>query len=101
LFFNAHEVWGMKLKTATVAAYQQVSEILKIIIDKVSIVQSLNFKDKTETSDDFIGLYGENLIRRMLIDKKNSHDEIVTQILLTASGLANLSAEVNFTFVYY
>lgn len=95
LFFNADEVWGMKLKTATVAAYKQVAELLKVNIAKVAAGGSLlDYKDKHKTGDSFMHLYGENLIRRMLNDKKNSHDEIVTQILLTAAGLANLSAEV-------
>jgi hypothetical protein len=85
----------MKLKTATVAAYKQVSELLKLNIDKIvaggSILETL---DKDKKGDNFMHLYGENLIRRMVKDKKNSHDEVVTQILLTAAGLANLSAEV-------
>lgn len=96
LFFNADEVWGMKLKTATVAAYKQVAEILKMNIIKVSAGGSLlDYKDKHTKGDSFMHLYGENLIRRMLNDKKNSHDEVVTQVLLTAAGLANLSAEVS------
>ena len=87
----------MKLKTATVAAYKQVAEVLKVNIVKVAAGGSiLEDMDKHKKGDSFMHLYGENLIRRMLKDKKNSHDEIVTQILLTAAGLANLSAEVLF-----
>jgi len=85
----------MKLKTAAVSVYKQVAEMLKVNILKVAAGGSLlDYVDKHEKGDSFMHLYGENLIRRMLNDKKNSHDEIVTQILLTASGLANLSAEV-------
>ena len=91
----------MKLKTATVAAYKQVAEILKVNIVKVAAGGSiLEDMDKHKKGDSFMHLYGENLIRRMLKDKKNSHDEIVTQILLTAAGLANLSAEVLFRWCF-
>jgi hypothetical protein len=98
LFFNADEVWGMKLKNATVAAYKQVAELLKITIAKVAVGESL-IKEKSKPGD-FMHLFGENLIRRMVQDKKNSHDEVVTQVLLTASGLANLSAEVSRLLFY-
>lgn len=95
LFFNADEVWGLKLKTLTVAAYNQVADMLKLNIDKVAaggpILDSI---DKNKKENNFLHLYGDNLIRRMLKDKKNSHESIITQILLTASGLANLSAMV-------
>jgi hypothetical protein len=95
LFFNADEVWGLKLKTATVAAYKQVSELLKVNIAKVSAGGAIeSYIDKTKAGDSFMHLYGDNLIRRMLKDGKNSTDDVVAQILLTAAGLANLSAEV-------
>jgi hypothetical protein len=95
LFFNADEVWGMKLKTITFAAYKQVADILKLNIDKVAAGGPLlDSIDKNKKEDNFMHLYGDNLIRRMLKDKKNTHDSIITQILLTASGLANLSAMV-------
>lgn len=99
LFFNADEVWGMKLKTATVDAYKQMSELLKINIAKVVAGEALHSSKEKHYSGDFMQLYGQHLIQRMVNDKKNkSHDEIVTQILLTASGLANLSAEVTCGF---
>jgi hypothetical protein len=95
LFFNADEVWGMKLKTLTVAAYKQVADILKLNIDKIAAGGPLlDSIDKQKKGDSFMHLYGDNLIRRMLKDKKNSHESIITQILLTASGFANLSAMV-------
>jgi hypothetical protein len=85
----------MKLKTATVAAYQQVASLLKLNIAKIKAGGSIEaYVDKQKAGDSFMHLYGENLIRRMVNDKKNTPDEVVTQILLTAAGLANLSAEV-------
>jgi len=99
LFFNADEVWGLKLKTATVAAYKQVSELLKLNIAKVKVGEFINGSKDKPPSGDFVELYGQHLIERMVNDKKNkSTDEIVTQVLLTASGLANLSAEVPLRF---
>lgn len=85
----------MKLKSATVVAYKQAAELLKVNILKVAAGGStLDYMNKHKKGGSFMHLYGENLIRRMLNDNKSSHDEIVTQILLTAAGLANLSAEV-------
>jgi hypothetical protein len=90
----------MKLKTATVAAYKQVGDLLKINIAKVAAGGSIeDYIDKHKAGDSFMHLYGQNLIRRMLNDKKNSPDEIVTQVLVTAAGLANLSAEVSHDIV--
>jgi hypothetical protein len=95
LFFNADEAWGMKLKTATVGAYKLASDLLKVNIAKVSAGGSIGEYIETHKNEsNFMHLYGDNLIRRMINDKKNSVDEVVTQVLLTASGLANLSAEV-------
>jgi hypothetical protein len=100
IFFNADEVWGMKLKTVTVAAYKQLSELQKINIAKVVAGEALHSSKDKHYSGDFMQLYGHHLIQRMVNDKKNkSHDEIVTQILVTASGLANLSAEVTCGFL--
>ena len=85
----------MKLKSATVAAYKQVAGLLKMAILKVKAGGLvLDSADAHKKGDSFMHMYGENLIRRMLNDKKNSEDEVVTQVLLTAAGLANLSAEV-------
>jgi hypothetical protein len=96
LFFNADEVWGLKLKTATVAAYKQTSELLKINIAKIKAGGAIeSYIAKHKAGDNFMHFYGDNLIRKMVKDGKNSVDEIVTQILLTAPGLANLSAEVS------
>jgi hypothetical protein len=96
LFFNADEVLGLKLKTITVGFYKQMSDLLKINIDKIKAGGAIeSYIDKHKAGDDFMHLFGENLIRRMVNDRKNSHDEIVTQILLTAPGLANMSAEVS------
>jgi len=93
--FNADEVWGMKLKNATVAAYKLAADLLKVNIAKVVAGGSIgDYIDGHKSEDSFMHLYGDNLIRRMVNDKKNSVDEVVTQVLLTAGGLANLSAEV-------
>ena len=85
----------MKLKTATVDAYNQVSELLKI---NINIVKDLGEVDKAvddiEHPKGFLHVYGDNLIRRMLKDG-NSVDNIVAQILLTSTGVANLSPQVS------
>ena len=85
----------MKLKTATVDAYNQVSELLKI---KVNIIKDLGDVDKAvddiRNPKGFLHMYGDNLIRRMLKDG-NSVDDIVTQILITSTGVVNLSPQVS------
>lgn len=94
LFFNGDEGSGLKLKTATVDAYNQVSELLKI---NVNIVKDLGALDKAvddiKHPKGFLHMYGDNLIRRMLKDGY-SVDNIVAQILLTSTGVINLSPQV-------
>ena len=94
LFFNADEVSGLKLKTATVKGYNQVAELLKINVIKVAAEGKIgSFVDNHKAGDGFMHLYGNSLIRRMLKDG-NSVDEVVAQILLTSTGTANLSPQV-------
>jgi hypothetical protein len=72
---------------------------LKINIAKVAAGGKVEaYLDKHKSGDSFVHLFGDNLIRRMANDGKNSTDEVVTQILLTAAGLANLSAEVTISW---
>jgi hypothetical protein len=94
LFFNFDEVMGMKIQTGTVAAYQQISELLKLNIAKVSAAGGIeDALHKNKAGDGFMHLYGDHLIRRMLKDG-NSADEIVIQILLTSAGVGNFSPQV-------
>ena len=95
LFFNGDEVLGMKLHNAAEEAYSELSGMLKFNIAKVADGDALHLNKEKPSGEDFLALYGEHMIQRMLKDKKNkTHEDIVTQVLLTASGLANLSAEV-------
>jgi hypothetical protein len=94
LFFNFDEVTGMKISNGTLAAYKQISELLKLNIAKVSVGGALEASiDKNKKGDNFMHLYGDNLIRRMLKDG-NSADSIVIQILLTSAGVGNYSPQV-------
>lgn len=96
LFFNFDEVSGMKISNGTIAAYKQISELLKINIAKVSAEGAIEASvDKHKAGDTFMHLYGDNLIRRMLKDG-NSVDSIIIQILLTSSGVGNFSPQVSF-----
>ena len=96
LFFNFDEVSGMKISNGTIAAYKQISELLKLNIAKVSAGGAVEAAvDKHKSGDTFMHLYGDNLIRRMLKDG-NSADSIVIQILLTSSGVGNFSPQVSF-----
>ena len=94
LFFNGDEGSGLKLKNGTVDAYNQVSELLKL---NVTAVKDLGVIEKVvedaENPKGFLHLYGDNLIRRMLKDGY-SVDNIVIQILLTSTGVINLSPQV-------
>ncbi len=49
--------------------------------------------DDIKNPKGFLHMYGDNLIRRMLKDG-NTVDDIVTQILLTSTGVINLSPQV-------
>ena len=94
LFFNGDEASGLKLKTATADSYNQLSEWLKLNIIKVKGLGVLNeVVDDMENPTGFLHLYGDNLIRRML-KNGNSVDEIVVQILITSTGVINLSPQV-------
>ena len=94
LFFNGDEASGLKLKNGTLQAYEQVSQLDKL---NVTAVEALGELDKAtydlENRSGFMRLYGDNLIRRML---KNGYsvDSVVTQILLTSTGMINLSPQV-------
>jgi len=96
LFSNGDEVSGLKLKSATVSEYNRVAELLKI---KVTAIKALGDLDKAvddlkTPKDSFMHLYGDYLIRRMLKDG-NSVNDIVTQILVTSTGVLNLSPQVS------
>jgi len=71
-----------------------VSELLKL---NINIVKDLGVIDKVvddiKNPKGFLHMYGDNLIRRMLKDG-NTVDDIVTQILLTSTGVINLSPQV-------
>ena len=95
LFFNADEMFGMKLKTVAFAAYKQISDLLKVNIVKVATVGNIH---EQNSGDSFMHLYGDNLIRKMLKDG-NTVDDVITQILLTAAGVANLSPEVSISWL--
>ena len=94
LFFNGDEASGLKLKTATVDAYSQVSQLLKLNVVKIKALGELDEAvDDIKDPKGFLHLYGDNLIRRMLKDGSSEND-IVAQILLTSTGVANLSPQV-------
>src|SRR5271170_4465548 len=94
LFFNGDEASGLKLKSATVSAYAQVSQLVKLKVEEIKVLGKLDaVVDDLKNPKGFLHLYGDNLIRRMLKDG-NSVDEIVTQILLTSTGAINLSPQV-------
>ena len=93
LFFNGDEASGLKLKSATVSAYSQVSELLKLKIEELKVLGKLDTAIDDLKDKGFMHLYGDYMIRRMLKDG-NSVDEIVTQILLTSTGAINLSPQV-------
>jgi hypothetical protein len=71
-----------------------VSELLKI---KINIIKDLGEVDKAvdniKNPKGFLHLYGDNLIRRMLKDG-NSVEDIIVQILITSTGVVNLSPQV-------
>jgi len=94
LFFNGDEASGLKLKNGTLQAYEQVSQLVKL---NVTAVKALGDLDKAaydlEHKSGFMRLYGDNLIRRMLKDGY-SIDSVVTQILITSTGMINLSPQV-------
>jgi hypothetical protein len=95
LFFNRDEVSGLKLKTGTADVYKQVSELIKLNVIKVKDLGILDkVIDDIENPKGFLNLYGDNLIRRMLKDG-NSVDDIVIQILITSTGVINLSPQVS------
>jgi hypothetical protein len=94
LFFNGDEASGLKLKSATVSAYAQVSQLVKLKVEEIKVLGKLDqVVDDLKNPKGFLHLYGDNLIRRMLKDG-NSVDEIVTQILLTSTAVINLSPQV-------
>jgi hypothetical protein len=94
LFFNGDEGSGLKLKSATVSAYAQVSQLVKLKVEEIKLLGKLDEAvDDLKNPKGFLHLYGDNLIRRMLKDG-NSVDEVVTQILLTSTGVINLSPQV-------
>jgi linoleate 8R-lipoxygenase/9,12-octadecadienoate 8-hydroperoxide 8R-isomerase len=100
LFFNGDEGSGLKLKSATVSAYAQVSQLVKLKVEEIKLLGKLDEAvDDLKNPKGFLHLYGDNLIRRMLKDG-NSVDEVVTQILLTSTGVINLSPQVRFPYSF-
>jgi hypothetical protein len=63
----------------------------------VTAIKALGDLDKAiddlEHPGRFLGLYGDNLIRRML-KEGYSIDSVVVQILLSSAGMINLSPQV-------
>lgn len=94
LFFNGDEGSGLKLKNGTLQAYQQLSELVKLNVTAIKDLGDLDkaIDDLTEPNG-FLKLYGNNLIRRMLAEGY-SIDSVVVQILLTSTGMINLSPQV-------
>jgi hypothetical protein len=90
----------LKLKSATVSAYAQVSQLVKLKVEEIKLLGKLDEAvDDLKNPKGFLHLYGDNLIRRMLKDG-NSVDEVVTQILLTSTGVINLSPQVRFPYSF-
>jgi hypothetical protein len=88
IFFNGDEATGLWLKTTAFGAYKQLAELLKLNINKVKLEGKFGERIGHKEGDGFMQIYGDNLIRKMLKDGY-SVDDVITQILLTAAGVAN------------
>ena len=95
LFFNLDEVPGLKLKNGTKEAYDQISELVKLNVEKVKVLGPIDKAiDDAENPQGFLHLYGDNLIRRML--KDYSVEDVIVEIMLSSTGVLNLSPQVYF-----
>lgn len=88
IFFNGDEATGLWLKSTAFMAYNKLAQLLKLNINKIKAEGKLGERLSHTEGDGFMQLYGDTLIRKMLKDGY-SVDDVITQILVTAAGVAN------------
>jgi hypothetical protein len=93
VFLNSDEVMGFKLKESVIPAYTTLAELVKLNVTLVTRGGKLkSWADDVEKRG-FLDSYGNNFIRRMVKAGK-SIDEIVKDIMPTASGSINQTQQV-------